>query len=104
MTSPTKTQPPLSFPSLHHFLEINLIVKIKEKDPFCKTKQAKMSAPNPNDKQASMLAGHAQYAKGYVEETVRLLSPSFLCNFFLPDDRLEIGWQPYRLERLAGKW
>ncbi|KAH6722832.1 hypothetical protein DL95DRAFT_301979 [Leptodontidium sp. 2 PMI_412] len=35
-----------------------------------------MSAPNPNDKQASMLAGHAQYAKGYVEETVGNLTGS----------------------------
>ncbi|KAH7355329.1 hypothetical protein BKA65DRAFT_425492 [Rhexocercosporidium sp. MPI-PUGE-AT-0058] len=29
-----------------------------------------MSAINSNDKQASMIGGHAQYAKGYVEETV----------------------------------
>lgn len=28
------------------------------------------SNTTPNDKPASMLAGHAQYAKGYVEETI----------------------------------
>ncbi|KAK0119477.1 hypothetical protein ONS95_010924 [Cadophora gregata] len=37
-----------------------------------------MSAPtsNNNNNQASMLAGHAQYAKGYVEETVGNLTGS----------------------------
>ncbi|PVH69667.1 hypothetical protein DL98DRAFT_564366 [Cadophora sp. DSE1049] len=35
-----------------------------------------MSAPNSNDNQASMLGGHAQYAKGYVEETVGNLTGS----------------------------
>jgi uncharacterized protein YjbJ (UPF0337 family) len=33
------------------------------------TKQPKMSAPTPNQ-DASMLSGHATYAKGYVAETI----------------------------------
>merc|ERR1712225_195492 len=32
-----------------------------------------MSAPNSNNNQASMIGGHAQYAKGYVEESVGML-------------------------------
>jgi uncharacterized protein YjbJ (UPF0337 family) len=36
-----------------------------------------MASNNPtNDKQASILGGHIQYAKGVVEETVGPLSPS----------------------------
>ena len=44
-----------------------------------------MSAPNSNDNQASMLGGHAQYAKGYVEETVPLL-PFSVCMFSSTDE------------------
>merc|ERR1712000_274975 len=36
----------------------------------------KMSAPNSNNNQASMIGGHAQYAKGYVEESVGNLTGS----------------------------
>merc|ERR1711964_231679 len=54
--------------SLSTLIETNYIKRLL-KDNKKTPQDIKMSAPNSNNNQASMIGGHAQYAKGYVEES-----------------------------------
>jgi len=70
MTSPSllRSSTILSLSTLIETNNIKRLLKDNKKTP----QDIKMSAPNSNNNQASMIGGHAQYAKGYVEESVRL--------------------------------
>jgi hypothetical protein len=70
MTSPSllRSSTILSLSTLIETNYIKRLLKDNKKTP----QDIKMSAPNSNNNQASMIGGHAQYAKGYVEESVRL--------------------------------
>merc|ERR1711964_133578 len=61
--------------SLSTLIETNYIKRLL-KDNKKTPQDIKMSAPNSNNNQASMIGGHAQYAKGYVEESVGNLTGS----------------------------
>ena len=75
MTSPSllRSATILSLPTLIERSRTKKPLKINKETI---SQNIKMSAPNSNNNnQASMIGGHAQYAKGYVEETVRLTLP-----------------------------
>merc|ERR1711964_240098 len=61
--------------SLSTLIETNYIKRLL-KDNKKTPQDIKMSAPNSNNNQASMIGGHAQYAKGYVEESIGNLTGS----------------------------
>jgi hypothetical protein len=69
---PTTVQPAFDAFFLNKYLSVPkaTIIKVLGYNHF------KMSAPNAN--QASMVSGHAQYAKGYVEETSKGISKELL--------------------------